>query len=69
MVVKKIKTNIIIKKIELLIFKNYQNKLVTIEIEPTIDDSEEYLNIKNIIPQLATKTIPNNKFIENKIPT
>ena len=40
-----------------------------IVIEPTIDDSEEYLNIKNIIPQLAANIIPSNKFIENKIPT
>ena len=40
-----------------------------IDIEPIIDESEEYLNIKNIIPQLATKIIPRKKFIENKIPT
>ena len=40
-----------------------------IDIEPIIDESEEYLNIKKIIPQLAAKIIPNKKFIENKIPT
>ena len=40
-----------------------------IDIEPIIDESEEYLNIKKIIPQLATKTIPSKKLIENRIPT
>ena len=40
-----------------------------IDIEPIIDESEEYLKIKNIIPQLAVNIIPSNKFIENKIPT
>ena len=34
-----------------------------------MDDKEEYLNIKNIIPQLKTKITPNIIFIENKIPT
>jgi len=42
---------------------------IGIDIEPIIDESEEYLNIKNITPQLATKIIPSKKFIENKIPT
>jgi len=36
---------------------------------PIIDDREEYLNIKKTSPQLATKTIPNNMFMENSIPT
>ena len=38
-------------------------------MEPIIDESEEYLNSKNTIPQLATKISPNKIFIENKIPT
>ena len=31
-----------------------------IDIEPIIDESEEYLKIKNIIPQLAVNIIPSN---------
>jgi len=38
-------------------------------MEPIIDESDEYLNSKNTIPQLVTKISPNKIFIENKIPT
>ena len=38
-------------------------------MDPIIDESEEYLNIKNIITQLETKITPSKKFIENNIPT
>jgi hypothetical protein len=37
--------------------------------EPIIDDSDEYLNNKNIIAQLATNISPKIIFIDNKIPT
>ena len=38
-------------------------------MEPIIDESEEYLNNKNINAQIDTKISPNKIFIENKIPT
>ena len=38
-------------------------------MEPIIDESDEYLNNRNTIAQLATKISPNKIFIENKIPT
>jgi hypothetical protein len=38
-------------------------------MEPIIDESEEYLNNKNINTQLEKKISPKMIFIENKIPT
>ena len=37
--------------------------------EAIIDESEEYLEIKNVIIQHDMKTTPNKMFIENNIPT
>jgi hypothetical protein len=38
-------------------------------MEAIIDESEEYLDNKNINTQLATKTSPKMIFMDNKIPT
>ena len=65
--VKKIKTNIIVKKITLLpcpVSKRYKG----IDIAPIIDDNDEYLVNINITIQLIVKIVPNKIFIENKIP-
>ena len=65
--VKKIKTNIIIKKVILLfcpVIKRYDG----IDKVAIIDDREEYLVSINIIIQLNIKIVPNKILIENKIP-
>ncbi len=38
-------------------------------MDPNIDESDEYLDIKYVIIQTKPKTIPNKKFIEKSIPT
>ena len=56
--------------IDYLLFPHMRPGVIDkIEKDPIIDDREEYLKIKNIIPQVITKTKPNSMFIENKIPT
>ncbi len=64
----KIKTNIIIKKYSFLKFGLIKTNIGTDKL-PRMELKEENLKKKKIISQDNTKTKPNKKFIQNKIPT
>jgi len=66
--VNKIKTNIIIKKYSFLKSGLIKTNIGTDKL-PRIELKEENLKKKKTISQDKTKTNPNKKFIQNKIPT